>query len=100
MYSVLASSRFERNLKKCQKKNWDVSALKEAVSYLAKSDICKMPALFKDHSLTGNMAQLRAFHVNNAKTPKKDTWIVLYRIDGTKVLLLETGTHDDVYGKS
>lgn len=99
MYVLSKSKRFERDVKACQKRHWDIEAFKDALTALANSDADPLDRKYRDHSLSGNLAGRRALHVPSASNPPKGTWVVLYEIDGEDLYLYRTGTHEEVYGK-
>lgn len=39
------------------------------------------------------------FPVGSAPNPPKDTWVLMYRVAGSELMLVRIGTHDEVYGK-
>ena len=99
MRKLKTEPRFERDAKNCDKKHWDMPALKEAIDGLVASDEKEIPPSYKDHALAGALAGKRALHINNASQPKSDVWVLLYQIINDEIVLLRTGTHDEVYGK-
>ena len=99
MRKIKTEPHFERDAKSCDKKHWDMLALKEAIDCLIASDKTEIPPSYKDHALAGALSGKRSLHINNANQPKNDTWVLMYEIVDNEVVLLRTGTHDDVYGK-
>lgn len=47
MYKILTTNRFEKSLKLCKKRNYDLSILKEVIDLLASHG--KLPSKFKPH---------------------------------------------------
>lgn len=99
MRKIKVEPRFKRDIKNCEKKHWDMLALKKAIDCLMVSDSTELSSSFKDHPLVGALEGKRSLHINNASQPKKDTWVLLYQIINEEIILLRTGTHDEVYGK-
>lgn len=99
MYEVSFSPRFLRDVKACQKRHWDNDALKTAVSDLMASDEVKLGPRYRDHALAGAYTGYRSIHVDSAPNPPKDTWVLMYRVADSELMLVRTGTHDEVYGK-
>ena len=99
MYKLKTESQFSRDVKACKKKHWDMDALKSAIDCLINSDSTQIPHNLKDHALSGALAGKRSLHINEAKQPKRDTCVLLYQIADDEIILLRTGTHDEVYGK-
>lgn len=81
------------------KRHWDEKALKAAISDLLKSDTCELDNRYRDHALTGALEGYRSIHVDSAPNPPKDKWVLMYRLSDTELMLVRTGTHDEVYGK-
>lgn len=99
MYEALTTPRFERDVKTCKKRHWDMGALKQAISDLLASDNKPMDMRYKNHALVGSWQGYRAIHVDSAPNPAKDRWVLLYKIQEHKLVLVRTGTHQEVYGK-
>jgi len=52
MYNVFTTNRFEKDIIRCKKRNYDMSLLSDVVFILANSG--KLPAKYKPHKLSGN----------------------------------------------
>ncbi len=48
MRKIKAETHFERDAKNCNKKHWDMLALREAIDCLIASDETEIPASYKD----------------------------------------------------
>lgn len=90
--------RFERDVKSCEKKHWNMESLKRAIADLAQSDESALAPRYKDHALTGSLNGFRSIHVDSAPNPPKDTWVLMYRIENDGLHLIRTGTHQNIYG--
>ena len=89
MHSVKPTTRFRRDLKRLQKRGYDISPLKEVVKMLAEGKA--LPAKYRDHPLSGSYAGCRECHV----TPD---WLLVYKIgQGLILYLMRTGTHSDLF---
>lgn len=90
MYAVKPTVRFQKDLKRIQKRGYDISLLTEVIKQLANGET--LPAKNKDHLLSGDFAGCRECHV----TPD---WLLIYKIvDETLMLYLtRTGTHSDLF---
>ncbi|MBR2835628.1 MAG: type II toxin-antitoxin system YafQ family toxin [Coriobacteriales bacterium] len=88
---------FVRDIKDCEKRHWNINALKAAMTALLESDEKPLDTRLKDHALTGGHKGQRALHIDSAPNPPRDKWVMLYEIRGNKVVFVRTGTHDDVY---
>ena len=89
-FEVVKSKRFRKSLKKMLSRGKDINKLEAVVSMLAQGE--PLPARYKDHALTGNLAGLRDCHIEN-------DWILLYYIEDNILVLThtDTGTHSDLF---
>ena len=89
-YTIKPTSKFQKDLKRVQKRGYDLSLLKEIIQKLANGET--LPEKNKDHSLAGNFAGKRECHI----TPD---WLLVYEIDGDNLFLYltRTGTHSDLF---
>lgn len=99
MYRASYTPRFLRDVKACQRRHWDDDALRAAIRDLLSSDERELGPRYRDHALTGAYAGYRSIHVDSAPNPPKDKWVLMYRVAGGELILVRTGTHDEVYGK-
>lgn len=85
-YTIKPTSKFQRDLKRLQKRGYDLNLLKEIINKLANGET--LPEKNKDHFLTGNYAGKRECHI----TPD---WLLIYEIDGENLFLYltRTGSH-------
>ena len=90
MLDVRYSTKFKRDFRLCVKRQYDLDLLQEVI------DMLKIPASLPqknvDHSLGGNYAGYRECHI-------APDWLLIYRQDGSELLLYRTGTHSDLFGK-
>ncbi|MCI9387739.1 MAG: type II toxin-antitoxin system YafQ family toxin [Lachnospiraceae bacterium] len=89
-YTVKPTSKFQKDLKKVQKRGYDISLLTDVIKKLANGE--ELPARNRDHVLSGDYAGLRECHV----TPD---WLLVYEIDDESIILYltRTGTHSDLF---
>lgn len=89
-YIIKTTNKFQKDLKRVQKRGYDLSLLKEIIKKLANGET--LPEKNKDHFLTGNYAGKRECHI----TPD---WLLIYEIDGENLFLYltRTGTHSDLF---
>ena len=85
------SSRFQRDIRKAEKRGKDVRKLKSALALLVEQ--APLPAGYKDHSLKGDWKGWRDLHI-------EPDWLLLYRIEGDELQLARTGTHSDRFKES
>ena len=88
-YRVKPTTRFQKDLKRAQKRGYDLDLLKAVIRTLAQGD--DLDPKYKDHELIGNYVGCRECHI----TPD---WLLIYEIvDEELVLYLtRTGTHSDL----
>ncbi len=88
MLKLNSSNKFKKDLKLCQKRNYDLSLLQRTI------DILRVPAQLnpaqRDHKLTGNHNGERECHIS-------PDWLLIYRINNEELYLVRTGTHADLF---
>lgn len=89
-YSIRPTAKFQKDLKRVQKRGYNISLLTEVIKKLADGE--QLPEKNKDHQLQGNYAGCRECHI----TPD---WLLVYEIDGNELFLYltRTGTHSDLF---
>jgi mRNA interferase YafQ len=90
MYTIKPTTKFQRDLKKAQKRGYNIALLTEIIKALAAGQ--SLPAKNKDHSLLGLYAGCRECHI----TPD---WLLIYEIAEEELILYltRTGTHSDLF---
>ncbi len=90
MYKIRPSVKFQKDLKRMQKRGYDMTLLTEILELLASGE--SLPAKNKDHNLSGNFAGCRECHI----TPD---WLLIYEISNGELILYltRTGTHSDLF---
>lgn len=90
MYSIRPTTRFQKDLKRAEKRGYEIPLLTEVIKKLASGE--KLPRQYKDHMLTGDYKGCRECHI----TPD---WLLVYEIDGVDLILYltRTGTHGDIF---
>ncbi len=90
MYKILTTNRFEKSLKLCEKRNYDLSLLKSVIDELALNG--KLPSKFKPHKLSGNYSNCWECHI-------KTDWLLIWQQNDDELVLLfmDTGTHSDLF---
>ena len=88
-YRVKPTSKFQKDLKRAQRRGYDLNLIKAVIRTLAQGDT--LDQKYKDHALTGEYVGCRECHI----TPD---WLLIYEIiDEELVLYLtRTGTHSDL----
>lgn len=89
-YTVKPLNKFKKDLKKIQKRGYNISLLTDVIKKLANGE--KLPEKNRDHELIGNYAGKRECHI-------APDWLLIYEIDGDELILYltRTGTHSDLF---
>ena len=89
-YSVKRSPRFDREVKRAEKRGLDTSELDEIV-HLLRLDV-PLERKHHDHPLHGNYEGFRECHIN-------PDWLLVYRKEEDELVLFlhRTGTHSDLF---
>lgn len=90
MYRIRPSAKFQKDLKRIQKRGYDITLLKDVLNLLVNGKI--LPIKYKDHNLSGNFKGCREGHI----TPD---WLLIYEISDDELILYltRTGTHSDLF---
>ncbi len=90
MYEIKPTRRFQKDLKRIQKRGYDLELLTGVIKSLASGET--LAAKYKDHALSGSFSGCRECHI----TPD---WLLIYEVDGTELILYltRTGTHSDLF---
>lgn len=89
-YTVKPTTKFQRDLKRIQKRGYDISLLTNIIKKLADGE--QLPEKNRDHSLNGDFVNCRECHI----TPD---WLLIYEIDNGELILYltRTGMHSDLF---
>ena len=82
------STRFERDLRRAERRGKDITKLKRLIALLMSG--LPLPPGYGDHQLKGNWVGYRDAHI-------EPDWIVIYKLSGNKVRFQRTGTHADLF---
>ncbi len=82
------TTRFEKDLKRMQKRGCDVSKIKATIILLINEK--PLDARMKDHLLKGNFKDRRECRL-------EPDWLLIYRFDKDKIIFERTGTHADLF---
>lgn len=90
MYSIVTTSKFDKSLKLCKKRNYNLQLLKEVIDILQEKG--KLPQKYKPHKLSGNYKDCWECHI-------KPDWLLIWKQNDSELilLLLVTGTHSDLF---
>jgi mRNA interferase YafQ len=91
MYDIHYSSKFKKDVKRCQKQNKDMDMFKHIHELLINDK--NLPAKNKDHELIGNWNGFRECHI-------EPDWLLIYRRDKKNKLLeyARMGSHSELFG--
>lgn len=89
-YLLKPTSRFQKDLKRIQKRGYNIDLIKKVIRKL--SDGETLDSKYKDHSLSGDYTGCRECHI----TPD---WLLIYEIYEEVLILYltRTGTHSDLF---
>ena len=90
MLKIRVHRLFKKDLKRIERRGYNLDLLRTTVSFLAEHKT--LPEKYKDHRLTGDYTGYRECHI----TPD---WLLVYRIDRDQLILVltRTGTHSDLF---
>lgn len=88
MLQAIYLNRFEKDLKRIQKRGKDMNKFKTLVLKLLAGE--ELEQRYRDHLLVGNFANRRECHL-------EPDWLLIYRFDGEKVIFERTGSHADLF---
>ena len=89
-YTVKPSAKFQKDLKRIEKRGYDLKLLTEVIKLLADGKI--LPEKYRDHALTGNFTNCRECHIQN-------DWLLIYEYTKHDLILYltRTGSHSDLF---
>ncbi len=90
MYRITTTNRFEKDVKLCIKRGYDISLLKKVMSLLAGTG--SLPEKYKPHKLSGKYVNCWECHI-------KPDWLLIWQQNDKELVLLfmNTGTHSDLF---
>ena len=90
IYSIRPTAKFQRDLKRIEKRGYNISLLTEVIKKLANGE--KLPEKNRDHSLIGEYSGCRECHI-------APDWLLIYEIANDELILYltRTGTHSDLF---
>ena len=88
MLSVKTTKKFESDFKRMLRAGSEPELFWAVVELLAEG--AAIPDEFRDHELEGEWAGVRDIHV-------EADWLLLCQISGQDLILIRTGTHEDLF---
>lgn len=89
-YVLDTTRKFEKDVKKCKKRGYDISKLKQCLLLLTETGT--LPSEYKPHKLSGRFSGIWECHIES-------DWLLMWKQDDDRLvlLMLQTGTHSDLY---
>lgn len=88
MYTPVYTRQFEKDLRRCQRRGKNMDKFKMVAETLLAGQ--PLDAIHRDHKLIGD-------HVGRRDCYIESNWLLLYKIDGTRLIFERTGTHADLF---
>ena len=90
MFTIKTTKQFDKEVKLCIKRGYDISKLKEAMRIL--SETGTLPSKYRPHKLSGNYDNCWECHL-------KGDWLLIWLQNDNELTLLfiNTGTHSDLF---
>lgn len=88
MLELHRTKKFDKDYVLMKKHGYNLTLLKDIVSKLQIPE--KLPQKNKDHNLVGNFPDFRECHI-------LPDWLLIYQQTETKLILVRTGTHSDLF---
>lgn len=90
MLNVKPTTKFQKDLKRVQKRGYNIALLTEVIKKLAAGEV--LPEKNRDHALSGDFAGCRECHI-------APDWLLIYEISNKELILYltRTGTHSDLF---
>lgn len=90
-YVISTTRQFERSLKKCLKRGLPIEKFKTVVRILAEQG--SLPSKYKPHKLSGTYSGCWECHI-------QPDWLLIWEQNDTGLcmLLIDTGSHSDLFG--
>ena len=89
-YKIVATKRFEKDVKRCKKRNLPMDKPKKVILLL--EEFGKLPSEYKPHKLSGQYAGSWECHI-------MPDWLLIWKQDDDELVLVmtNTGSHSDVF---
>jgi len=89
-YTLRTSKRFDKDFKRCIKRGYNMSLIGKVMRML--EDTGALPPEYRPHKLSGDREGQWECHIQS-------DWLLVWEQNDTELtlLLLETGTHSDLY---
>lgn len=90
MYQIKTTRNFEKDLKRCKKRGYNMSLLYDVLNMLKNNG--SLPRIYKPHKLSGDYEGLWECHITS-------DWLLIWQQNETELILIftDTGTHSDLF---
>lgn len=90
MYIIKTTNQFEKEVKLCKKRGYDMSLLRAVIELLVENG--SLPEQYKPHRLSGEYKGCWECHI-------KPDWLLIWKKNDQELTLLftNTGTHSDLF---
>ena len=88
MRSIRRDTQFKKDVKRLKKRQKYFTKLKTNILRLVEGK--KLPLQNRDHRLKGLLKDCRECHI-------EPDWLLIYRIEGSELCLVRTGSHADLF---
>lgn len=90
MFTTIITTKFKRDVKRCEKQGKNMSIFKQVAKQLVQSEL--LSSKYKDHALTGNWKGHRDCHL-------EPDWLLIYKIDTIKkeLIFVRMGSHAELF---
>ena len=89
MRFIRRDTQFKSDVKRLLRRGKDVEKLKQIIDRLRYAQ--ELPARTRDHQLKGTLKDCRECDI-------EADWLLIYRIEGSELCLIRTGSHSDLFG--
>lgn len=91
MYAIRPTTRFQKDLKRMEKRGYNIALLTDIIKKLANGE--QLPEKNRDHALVGDFIGCRECHI-------APDWLLIYEIADSELILYltRTGSHSDLFG--
>ncbi len=91
MYAIRPTTRFQKDLKRMEKRGYNIALLTVIIKKLANGE--QLPEKNRDHALVGDFIGCRECHV-------APDWLLIYEIADSELILYltRTGSNSDLFG--
>ena len=88
MLDLRFSTKFKRDIKRCQNRNYNLKLLQDTIDILRIPQ--KLPEKNYEHTLKGSYKGYLECHI-------KPDWLLVYKTTNTELILARTGSHTDIF---